>query len=102
MLSTVGYGDLSPSTDRGKIFIMFHILTGVGVLVGCVPLVAQHFLSPRARIDDASEGRPDRPWAASGPGADVPDTGTSVPGPGRHCREPVPVRGHVLGFGRPA
>jgi voltage-gated potassium channel len=60
-LSTVGYGDLSPSTDLGKIFTVFYILTGVGVLVGSVNLVAQHSLSPRARNGDASDGRPDRP-----------------------------------------
>ena len=60
-LSTVGYGDLSPSTDLGKIFTMFYILTGVGVVVGFVNLVAQHSLSPRARKGDASDGWPDRP-----------------------------------------
>ncbi len=60
-LSTVGYGDLSPSTDLGKIFTIFYILTGVGVLVGFVHLVAQRSLSPRARDGDATDGRPDRP-----------------------------------------
>jgi hypothetical protein len=60
-LSTVGYGDLSPSTDLGKIFTMFYILTGVGVLVGFVNLVARHSLSPRPRKGDTTDGRPDRP-----------------------------------------
>ena len=33
-LATVGYGDFAPTTDTGKIFTIFYILLGVGVLVG--------------------------------------------------------------------
>jgi hypothetical protein len=32
-LSTVGYGDLVPQTNEGKIFTSFYILIGVGVLL---------------------------------------------------------------------
>lgn len=32
-LATVGYGDLHPTTDLGKLFTIMYILTGVGVLV---------------------------------------------------------------------
>jgi hypothetical protein len=31
-LATVGYGDLSPRTDLGKLFTMFYIVAGLGVL----------------------------------------------------------------------
>jgi voltage-gated potassium channel len=31
-LSTVGYGDIVPHTDAGKIFTTFYILTGVGII----------------------------------------------------------------------
>jgi len=31
-LSTVGYGDITPHTDAGKIFTTFYIFTGVGIL----------------------------------------------------------------------
>lgn len=35
-LTTVGYGDIVPVTDIGKIFTAFYILCGVGVLVSFV------------------------------------------------------------------
>ena len=31
-LATVGYGDLTPHTDLGKIFTTFYIMSGVGVI----------------------------------------------------------------------
>lgn len=41
-LTTVGYGDLVPVTDAGKLFTAFYILTGVGILLGLVKAVATH------------------------------------------------------------
>jgi voltage-gated potassium channel Kch len=31
-LATVGYGDLVPKTDAGKLFTTFYILAGVGII----------------------------------------------------------------------
>jgi voltage-gated potassium channel len=31
-LATVGYGDITPHTDAGKIFTTIYILTGVGII----------------------------------------------------------------------
>jgi voltage-gated potassium channel len=41
-LSTVGYGDLAPKTDAGKLFTAFYIMTGVGLLLGFLGHVASH------------------------------------------------------------
>jgi hypothetical protein len=35
-LTTVGYGDLSPQTDLGKIFSMLYILAGIGIIFGFI------------------------------------------------------------------
>jgi voltage-gated potassium channel len=35
-LATVGYGDLTPKTDAGKIFTMFYVLIGVGIIASSV------------------------------------------------------------------
>jgi voltage-gated potassium channel len=41
-LTTVGYGDLRPTTDISKLFTIFYILAGVGILLGFVNAVAAH------------------------------------------------------------
>ncbi len=41
-LTTVGFGDLAPKTDIGKIFTMIYILVGIGTLLGFVNLIAHH------------------------------------------------------------
>lgn len=41
-LSTVGYGDLAPQTDFGKIFTIIYIFLGIGVILSFVSSVASH------------------------------------------------------------
>merc|ERR1719375_2771578 len=36
MVTTVGYGDLTPNTDRGKMFMAFYALTGVTLIGGLI------------------------------------------------------------------
>ena len=43
-LTTVGYGDLHPTTAGTQIFTIVYILTGFGVLVALLTSVAQQYL----------------------------------------------------------
>ena len=48
-LTTVGYGDLSPTSAGTQIFTIVYILTGFGVLVALLTSVAEQYLSRRPR-----------------------------------------------------
>lgn len=50
-LATVGYGDYTPHTDFGKLFTIFYVLIGVGILLSFVTKVAGQ------AIDDRIEDR---------------------------------------------
>ena len=54
-LTTVGYGDLSPTTDATRIFTVIYILTGFGVLVALLTSVAQQYLSQKAERSGVRE-----------------------------------------------
>ena len=47
-LTTVGYGDLSPTTDATRIFTIVYILTGFGVLVALLTSVAEQYIEQKA------------------------------------------------------
>jgi voltage-gated potassium channel len=71
-LTTVGYGDFSPTSAGTQIFTVIYILTGFGVLVALLTSVAQQYLAhkaeggrPRERLR-ARRGR-DGPAEESGP-----------------------------------
>ena len=40
-LTTVGYGDLSPSTAAGKVFTILYVFVGLGIVLGFVNAVAE-------------------------------------------------------------
>lgn len=42
-LTTVGYGDISPSTDAGKLFTTFYIFIGIGIILSFVDAVYHHY-----------------------------------------------------------
>lgn len=58
MIATVGFGDLSPKTDAGKLFTVFCILTGIGLFVSLAAAMANTMIT-NARGDDARDK--DRP-----------------------------------------
>jgi len=45
-LATVGFGDLHPTTDVAKLFTVFYILTGVGVLAAFISELTKHRRPP--------------------------------------------------------
>jgi len=51
-LTTVGYGDLYPITDIGKIFTTLYVLIGIGILFGYIKIVAQTVLKNRTGLID--------------------------------------------------
>ncbi len=56
-LTTVGYGDFSPSTTAGKIFTMFYIFVGIGIILGFVNAVAERSMEQRGGIRRLLERR---------------------------------------------
>ena len=52
-ISTVGYGDLAPQTDIGKLFTVIYIFIGVGVFVGLFTQFARALL--RVEKQDSSD-----------------------------------------------
>ncbi len=56
-LTTVGYGDFSPSTAAGKIFTIFYIFVGIGIILGFVNVVAERAMKQRGGIRKLLERR---------------------------------------------
>ena len=46
-LTTIGYGDISPQTDGGKIFTIVYILVGLGIILSFIQTVYDHYYETR-------------------------------------------------------
>ena len=44
-LTTIGYGDFSPQTTAGKLFTITYIILGIGIILGFINTVFQHYKS---------------------------------------------------------
>ena len=44
-LSTIGYGDFSPTTDAGKLFTIFYIIIGIGIILSFINTIYHHYSS---------------------------------------------------------
>ena len=56
-LTTVGFGDFTPTTAGTQIFTVIYILTGLGILVALLSSVAQQYLRLKAEPDPLRERR---------------------------------------------
>jgi voltage-gated potassium channel len=54
-LTTVGYGDLTPTSDGTQIFTIIYVLTGLGVLVALLASVAEHYVRHKSEGGRARE-----------------------------------------------
>jgi len=54
-LTTVGYGDLHPTTSGTEIFTIFYILIGIGVFVALLASIAQQYIAQKADGPSARE-----------------------------------------------
>ena len=54
-LTTVGYGDLHPTTPGTQIFTIFYILTGIGVFVALLASVAQQYIAQKTESPSARD-----------------------------------------------
>ena len=54
-LTTVGFGDLTPTSDGTQLFTIFYILTGLGILVALLASVAEHYIEQKSERTSARE-----------------------------------------------
>ena len=51
-LATVGYGDLTPTSDFSRIFTIIYIFIGLGVLVAFLSSLAKHYVRHKVEVAD--------------------------------------------------
>ena len=49
-LTTVGYGDIVPTTDLGKLFTVFYVLIGVGIIAATANYLLRRTFTRRIEI----------------------------------------------------
>jgi len=54
-LTTIGYGDFSPQTDAGKLFTIFYILIGIGIILSFINTVYNHYSVMRLKESDGTK-----------------------------------------------
>jgi len=42
-ITTIGYGDLAPVTDSGKLFNIVYIIVGLGIILNFIETVHEHY-----------------------------------------------------------
>ena len=71
-LTTVGFGDFSPTSDGTQLFTIFYILTGLGILVALLASVAEHYIEQKSERTSARERLRARRERRRGPNEEGP------------------------------
>ena len=58
-LTTVGFGDPAPTTPVGKLFTVFYILSGLGLIAAFINAIAEENVSSRTSSRRRNEGDPE-------------------------------------------
>lgn len=51
-ITTVGYGDITPHTDAGKVFTIFYVLIGFGIIAGIANILLHGAVNHRLEKRD--------------------------------------------------
>jgi voltage-gated potassium channel Kch len=51
-LTTIGYGDFSPATDAGKLFTIFYIIIGIGIILSFINTIYNHYTNVKFNKSD--------------------------------------------------
>lgn len=54
-LTTIGYGDFSPQTDEGKLFTIFYILVGIGIILSFINTIYKHYTDIKSEQREKEE-----------------------------------------------
>jgi hypothetical protein len=54
-LSTIGYGDFSPATTGGKLFTIFYIVIGIGIILSFINAIYNHYNKSRKELQNKSK-----------------------------------------------
>lgn len=57
-LTTIGYGDIVPKTDAGKIFTIFYVLVGISLLAGIAQFLLRQTLGQRVEKKHLNKDKP--------------------------------------------
>ncbi len=57
-LTTVGYGDFSPQTDAGKLFTIFYIILGIGMILNFINTMQSYYNEKKDIHNQKHNGNP--------------------------------------------
>ncbi len=55
-LTTIGYGDFAPQTPEGKLFTIFYLLVGLGIILTFINTVYDHYTKMKTNKKDENAG----------------------------------------------